>query len=161
VIRLADFLKMYSQLEGLVEVLEATTRTQGRLDLASMGPTLLEISKSLEETIREIKEVVTYQLHQLAGTSRAVTPRREALQIMSRIGLDILDELSVLRQHIQRFQSQSQLKKGLIQILDVSSEIDYVTDSVKILLRLARRMLSQMTRLEVLEEGEMKERSFE
>ncbi|MFX1475722.1 MAG: hypothetical protein ACFFCO_09655 [Promethearchaeota archaeon] len=147
---MANLQKVHSQLEDLVEVLEHTARSLDQLSLTSKGPILLEIGDSLEGTIREIKEIVSYQLNQFAGASRDVTPRREALQIISGLSLDILDELSSLRQHIQRFQSQSQLKKGLIQILDISSEIDYVTDSVKILLRLARRMLSQMTRLEVL-----------
>lgn len=139
---------MYAQLEDLVEVLESTTRTQ--LTLSSKSPTILGISEALEEIVREIKEAVRYQLHQLESISRTVTPRREALQIISGLCIDILDELPVLRQHIQRFHSQSQLLKGLTQILDVTSEIDYATDSLKTLLRLTRRMLAQMTRLEVL-----------
>ena len=150
VIRLTNLLKMYAQLEDLVEVLEHTTRTQDRPTLSSKSPTILGISEALEENVREIKEAVRYQLHQIEGISRTVTPRREALQIISGLSIDILDELLVLRQHIQRFQSQSQLKKGLTQILDLTSEIDYATDSLKTLLRLTRRMLAQMTRLEVL-----------
>ncbi len=149
-IRLSDFLKRYVQLEEIVEVLEYTARARNRLDLSSKGTTLFEISESLEETVREIKEIVYFQLHQIEGISRTVTPRRETLQILSGLVIDILDELSALRYHIQGFQSQSQLKKGLTQILDVTSEIDYATDSVKTLLRLTRRMLAQMKRLEVL-----------
>ncbi len=143
-------MKIYPKLEDIIEVLEHAVKARDRLDLSSKSTTIIGVSESLDEAVREIKETVRVQLHQLEGISRAVTPRREALQIISGLGIDILDEISVLRHHIQGFQSQSQLNKGLTQILDISSEIDYATDSVKTLLRLTRRMLAQLKRLEVL-----------
>ena len=141
---------MYVPLEDLVEVLEYTIRTPDRLDLSSKGTTIAEISDSLEDIVREIQDIARLQIHQFEKESTLITPRKEALQIISGLGIDIIDELSDLRQHIQRFQSQSQLKKGLTQILDTTSEIDYVTDSVKTLLRLTRRMLAQLKRLEII-----------
>jgi hypothetical protein len=150
VVRLANLLKLYAHLEDLVEDLEHTLRTQDRLTLTSKGTAIAGISDSLEETVREIQEIARFQLHQLDAISSTITPKRETLQIISGLGIDIFDELVVLRQHFQRFQSQSQLKKGLAQILDTTSEIDYVIDSVKTLLRFTRRMLAQLNRLEIL-----------
>jgi hypothetical protein len=142
--------KLQLQLEELVNALEQVTEDKENLASPPKSPAILEVATELEERLREVQTLANEQLFAVAQQAPAVVPQRETLQIILGTCTEALEALKEVQNYVQQYRSQSQVKKGWSRLLGTSSQLDYAAESAKTLLRLARKVASQVGRLEVL-----------
>lgn len=147
---MGELWKLQLQLEELTTALEQITADKENLASPPMNPAILEITAELEERLRQVQTMANEQLFAVAHEAPAVVPQRETLQILVGTCAEALETLQEVQKYVQEYRSQSQVKKGLSRLLGTSSQLDYAAESARTLLRLARKVASQVGRLEVL-----------
>ncbi len=138
------------QLEELVETINRTIKNHTNYTTPSGNPVILEVAEDLKLCIQDIQTSAREQIILVKEESGSVTPVQEVLQIIIGTASEVLDTIEELSEHIGQYQTQGQLKKGLTQLLDWTSQLDYAADSAKTLLQQTRKILSSLARYEVL-----------
>lgn len=147
---MGELWKLQLQLEELVNALEQVTEDKENLADPPKSPAILEVTTELEERLREVQTLADEQLFAVAQKVPAVVSQRETLQIILGTCAEALEALKEVQKYVQQYRSQSQVKKGWSRLLGTSSQLDYAAESAKTLVRLARKVASQVGRLEVL-----------
>lgn len=147
---MSELWKLQLQLEELTNALEELAEDKEKLASPPNSPAILEITTELEERLRQVQSLANEQLFAAAKKDSAVLPQRETLQIILGTCTEALDALQEVQKYIQQYRSQSQVKKGWSRLLGTSSQLDYAAESTRTLLRLARKIVSQVGRLNVL-----------
>lgn len=147
---MSELWKLQLQLEELTDALEQVTEDKENLASPPKSPAILEITTELEERLREVQTLANEQLFTVAQKASAVIPQREVLQILQGTCADALEALQEVQKNVQQYRSQGQVKKGWSRLLGTSSQLDYAAESARTLLRLTRKVASQVGRLEIL-----------
>jgi hypothetical protein len=146
----SELWKLQLQLEELADALEQVTELKENLTSPPRSPAILEIVAELEERLREVQGLASGQLVTMTPKASTVLPLQETLQILLGTCAEALEALQEVQKYVQRYRSQSQVKKGWSRLLGTSSELDYAAESARTLLRLSRKVASQVGRLEAL-----------
>jgi hypothetical protein len=150
VVIVKELMTLRIQLEDLVESLNSTIENRVNLTMPTENPVILEVAEELKLLFRDIQVNTREQLFQIKEKSGSVTPLQEVLQIILGTSSEALSTIEALQGYIKQYQKQGQLKKGLTQLLDWTSQLDYAWDSAKLLLQQSRKILSNLARFEVL-----------
>lgn len=137
-------------LEDLVDVFNHSIKDRVNFTMPPENPVILGVAEELKSCVRDIQTAVREQLFLFQEKSGSVPPLQEVLQIIIGASSEALDTIEELQGHIKQYQTQGQLKKGLTQLLDWTTQLDYAADSAKILLQQSRKILLNMARFEVL-----------
>jgi len=138
------------QLEDFVEAFDNSIKNRTNFTMPNENPVILDITKEMKSLFNSIQSLARERLFLLKEKSGSVTPLREVLQIIIGTSSELLETIEILHGHIRQYQKQGQLKKGLTQLLDWTSQLDYAEDCAKMLLQQSRKMLSSLARFEVL-----------
>ena len=111
-------------------------------------PALLFIMNEMESILEEIQSNARNHLRPFENHSGAIKPTQEALQIIIGNSIEALETLQEIENNISEHQKQGQLIKGLTQLLDWTTHLDYAKEGARKLLRLAQRIANQLTRIE-------------
>lgn len=147
---MSELWKLQLQLEELTNALEQVTQVRENLASPPKSPAILEITAELGERLREVQTLANEHLFTVTQKASAVAPPRETLQIILGSCAEALEALQEVQNYVQQYRSRSQVKKGWSRLLGTSSELDYAAESARTLLRLTRKVASQVGRLDVL-----------
>jgi hypothetical protein len=142
--------KLQLQLEELVAELDQATEDKENLASPPQSAAILEITAELEARLRQVQTMANEQLFSVAQRTPGADPQQETLQIIAGTCAEALESLQEVQKHMQQYRSQSQVKKGWSRLLGTSSQLDYAAESAKTLLRLTRKVASQVGRLNIL-----------
>ena len=104
----------------------------------------------MESILEEIQSNARNHLRPFENHSGAIKPTQEALQIIIGNSIEALETLQEIENNISEHQKQGQLIKGLTQLLDWTSELDYALDNARTLLRRTQKVVTQIERLDIL-----------
>jgi hypothetical protein len=145
-----ELMALRMQLEDFVEAYDNSIKDRTNFTMPNEKPVILDISEEMKSLVKSIQVLAREQLFLIKEKSGSVTPLREVLQIIMGTSSELLETIETLHGHIRQYQKQGQLKKGLTQLLDWTSQLDYAEESAKMLLQQSRKILSSLARFEVL-----------
>ncbi len=145
-----ELLAMRLQLEDFVEAFDNSIKDRSNFTMPNENPVILDIAEEMKPLVHSIQTIAREQLFLIKEKPGSVTPLKEVLQIIIGSSSELLETIEILNGHIRHYKKQGQLKKGLTQLLDWTSQLDYAEDSAKMLLQQSRKILSSLARFEIL-----------
>ena len=114
------------------------------------NPPVLHAAKELDNTLQAILTTARDSLFQIEKDRDNLIPQKETLQIIVGTTIEALNTLKEFHRNLRAYRTQSQLIKGLTQLLDWTSELDYALDNARTLLRRTQKVVTQIERLDIL-----------
>ncbi len=136
------------ELRTTIDALRKAIKDKAVFSTPPERPTLLLIMNELEPILEEIQSNARDYLRLFENQSGRIKPTQEALQIIIGTSIEALETLQEIENNINKHQKQGQLIKGLTQLLDWTTHLDYAKDGARNLLRLTQRIATQLTRIE-------------